>query len=68
MLLKEGCGIRSIARILKISTNTVQKRILTVDGIHVTEVVEEGHGEVRFGKGVDLVSFRFVESVELRQI
>jgi insertion element IS1 protein InsB len=27
-LLKEGCGIRSISRILKISTNTVQNRIL----------------------------------------
>ena len=28
ILLKEGCGIRSISRILKISTNTVQNRIL----------------------------------------
>lgn len=27
-LLREGCGIRSIARILRISTNTVQRRII----------------------------------------
>lgn len=30
VLLKEGCGIRSISRILKISTNTVQNRILLI--------------------------------------
>lgn len=29
-LLKEGCGIRSISKILKISTNTVQNRIVKI--------------------------------------
>jgi len=29
-LLKEGCGVRSIARLLKISTSTVLKRLLSI--------------------------------------
>ena len=29
-LVKEGCGIRSISRILRISTTTVQRRIITI--------------------------------------
>jgi insertion element IS1 protein InsB len=30
ILLKEGCGIRSIARILRISKNTVLARIISI--------------------------------------
>ena len=30
LLIKEGCGIRSISRILKISTTTVLKRIISI--------------------------------------
>jgi insertion element IS1 protein InsB len=39
-LLKEGCGIRSMARVLQISTTTVLKRILQIaKGIHKPAIV-----------------------------
>ena len=31
-LLKEGCGIRSISRLLRIATSTVMRRILNISG------------------------------------
>ncbi len=43
LLLKEGCGIRSIARILSISKNTVLTRILSIGkGLKAKSLLQKG--------------------------